>query len=183
MYVCICICIHVNVCYVYIVCHVYIYTCVYLVRVDLDIILLVVSDGDDSAKGWKSLFENVGVFEVHELHDFFVHSEHRGLVHQIVTKIGVSSGIWLAQLLMCWQMLAESNVPIDPLQVVAILGRYPKRARSGSFSMKYVYNTGPISTTHFSRQVKGFVSGSISSLRYCLTSSNSFHLIVSATCL
>jgi hypothetical protein len=38
--------------------------------------LLVVSDGDDSAKGWKSLFENVGVFEVHELHDFFVHSEH-----------------------------------------------------------------------------------------------------------
>ena len=56
------------------VCHVYIYTCVHLVRVDLDIILLVVSDGDDSAKGWKSLFENVGVFEVHELHEFFVHS-------------------------------------------------------------------------------------------------------------
>jgi len=38
--------------------------------------LLVVSDGDDSAKGWKSLFENVGVFEVHKLQDFFVHSEH-----------------------------------------------------------------------------------------------------------
>jgi len=38
--------------------------------------LLVVSDGDDSAKGWKCLFENVVVFEVHELHDFFVHSEH-----------------------------------------------------------------------------------------------------------
>jgi len=69
MYVCICICIHVNVCYVYIVCHVlvYIHTCVYLVRVNLDIILLVVIDGDDSAEGWKCLFENVGVFEVHEL--------------------------------------------------------------------------------------------------------------------
>ena len=76
MYVCICICIHVNVCHVCIVCHVYIHTCVYLVRVDLDIILLVVSDRDDSAKGWKSLFENVGVFEVYEHHDFFVHSEH-----------------------------------------------------------------------------------------------------------
>jgi hypothetical protein len=54
--------------------------------------LLVVSDGDNSTKSWKSLTENVGVFEVHELHDFFVHSEHRGLVHQIVTKISVSSG-------------------------------------------------------------------------------------------
>ena len=78
MYVCICICIHVNVCHVYIVCHAYIYTCVYLVRVDLDIILLVVSDGHDSAKGWKSLFEYVGLFEVHELYEFFVHPEHRG---------------------------------------------------------------------------------------------------------
>jgi len=57
MHVCTCICIHVNVCHVYKVCDVYIYTCVYLVRVDLDIILLVVSDGHDSAKGWKSLFE------------------------------------------------------------------------------------------------------------------------------
>ena len=76
MHVCMCICIHVDVCHVYIVCYVYIHTCVYLVRVDLDIILLVVSDGDDSAKGWKSLLENVGVFEVYELHDFFVHSEH-----------------------------------------------------------------------------------------------------------
>jgi len=37
----------------------YIYTCVYLVRVDLDIILLVVSNGDDSAKGWRSVFENL----------------------------------------------------------------------------------------------------------------------------
>jgi len=61
--------------------------------------LLVVSDGDDSAKGWKSLFENVGVFEVHELHQFLVHFEHRGLLHQIVTKISVSIGIWLTQLL------------------------------------------------------------------------------------
>ena len=92
MYVCMCICIYVNVCHVYVVCHVYIYTCIYLVKVDLDIILLVVSDGDDSAKGWKSLIENVGVLEVHELHEFLVHSEHRGLVHQIVTKIIVSSG-------------------------------------------------------------------------------------------
>jgi len=71
MYVCTCICLHVNVCHVCIVCHVYNYTCVYLVRVDLNIILLVISDGDDSTKGWKSLLENVGVFEVHELHDFF----------------------------------------------------------------------------------------------------------------
>jgi len=38
--------------------------------------LPVVSDGDDSAKDWKSLFENVGVFEMYELHDFDVHSEH-----------------------------------------------------------------------------------------------------------
>ena len=73
------ICIHVNVCHVYIVCHAYIYKCVYLVRFDLDIILHVVSDGDDSAKGWRFLFENVGVFEVHELHEeFLVHSEHPG---------------------------------------------------------------------------------------------------------
>ena len=101
MYVCVCIGIHVNVCYLYIVCHVYIYACVYLVRVDLYIILLVVSEGDDSAKGWRSLFENVGVSKVHELHEFLVHSEHRGLLHQIVTKISVSRaiGIWLAQLL------------------------------------------------------------------------------------
>ena len=35
-------------------------------------------DGDHSAKGWKFLFENVGVFEVHTLHEFVVHSEHRG---------------------------------------------------------------------------------------------------------
>ena len=84
MYVCIRICIHVNVYYVYIVCHVYIYTCVYLVRVDLDIILLVqvVSNGDDSVKGWKSLFENVGVFEVHELYECLVYPEHRGRLQQ-----------------------------------------------------------------------------------------------------
>ena len=68
--------------YVYIVCHVYIYTCIYLVRVDLDIILLVVSDSDDGAKGWKSLFENVGVFEVHELHECLVYPEHRGRLQQ-----------------------------------------------------------------------------------------------------
>jgi len=54
--------------------------------------LLVVGDGDDSTKGWKSLFENPGVIEVHELHEIFVHSEHRGLVHQIVTKRSVASG-------------------------------------------------------------------------------------------
>jgi len=118
--------------------------------------LLVVKDGDDSANGWKSLFENVGVFEVDELHDFFVHSEHRGLVHQIVTKISVSSGDNLVGTTV--NALAESNSPMDPLQVVAILGRYPKRARSGSVSMKYVFNTGPTSTTHFSRQVKGCAS-------------------------
>ena len=54
-FLCMCICIHVNVCHVYIVCHVYNYTCVNLVRVDLDIILLVVSDGENSAQGWKPL--------------------------------------------------------------------------------------------------------------------------------
>ena len=62
MYVCICICIHVHVCHVCIVCPEYIYTGVYLFRVHLDIILLVVSDGDDSAKGWNFLLtENPGV--------------------------------------------------------------------------------------------------------------------------
>ena len=92
MSTCICICIHVNVGHVYTVCHVYIHTCVYLVRVSLDIFLLVVSDSDDSTKGWKSLFENPGVFEVHELDEFFVHSQHHSLVHQIVTKRSVVSG-------------------------------------------------------------------------------------------
>ena len=184
MYVCVCIGIHVNVCYLYIVCHVYIYACVYLVRVDLYIILLVVSEGDDSAKGWRSLFENVGVSKVHELHEIFGSFWAPWSSPPNRHQDQCSRGIWLAQLLTFWmrsQTLAESNAPMDPLQVVDILGRYPKRARSGSFPMKYVFNTGPISTTYFSRQVKGFVSGSISSLRYCLTSAKSFHLIVSAT--
>jgi len=72
MYVCTCVCIHVHVCHVYLVCHEYrdIDTCIYLYVVHLDIILLVVSDGDDSTKGWKSLFENPGVIEVHELMNF-----------------------------------------------------------------------------------------------------------------
>jgi len=64
MHECICICIHVHVvCHVYLVFHEYIHTCVYLFRVHFDNILLVVSDGDDSAKGWnvKFLFENPGV--------------------------------------------------------------------------------------------------------------------------
>jgi len=47
-------------------------------------ILLVVSDGNDSTKGWKSLFENPGVIEIRELHEVFVHSENHSLVHQIV---------------------------------------------------------------------------------------------------
>jgi len=51
MYVCICIYIHVHVCHVHIVCPEYIYTCVYLFRVHLNIILLVVSNRDNSAKG------------------------------------------------------------------------------------------------------------------------------------
>ena len=55
--------IHVHVCNVYTVCHEYIYTCTYLFGIHLDIILLVVSDGNDSTKGWKSLFENPGVIE------------------------------------------------------------------------------------------------------------------------
>jgi len=37
--------------------------------------LLVVSDRDDHAKGWKSLFENPAVFEVHELYEVLVHFE------------------------------------------------------------------------------------------------------------
>ena len=92
MYVCTCVCIHVHVCHVYIVCHEYIDTCIYLYVVHLDIILLVVSDGDDSTKGWNSLFENPGVIEVHELHEVFVHFENHSLVHQIVTKRSVASG-------------------------------------------------------------------------------------------
>jgi len=79
MYVCTCVCIHVHVCHAYIVCHEYIDTCIYLFVVHLDIFLLVVSDGDDSTKGWKSLFENPGVIEVHEL---FVYSENHSLVHK-----------------------------------------------------------------------------------------------------
>ena len=39
------------------------------------------------------MFENPGVIEVHELHEVFVHSEHCGLVHQIVTKRSVASGV------------------------------------------------------------------------------------------
>jgi len=54
--------------------------------------LLVVSDGDDSTDCWKYLFENPGVIEVHEIYEVLVHSEHRGLVHQIVTKRSVASG-------------------------------------------------------------------------------------------
>ena len=73
------------------VCHEYIYTCIYLFGVHLDIMLLVVRDGNDRTKGWKSLFENPGVIEVHELHEVFVHSENHSLVHQIVTKISVSN--------------------------------------------------------------------------------------------
>ena len=91
MYVCICVCIHVHVCHAYVVCQEYIGTCIYLFPVHLDIILLVVSNGDDSTECWKSLFENPGVIEVHELHEVFVHSEPRGLVHQIVTKRSVAN--------------------------------------------------------------------------------------------
>jgi len=82
MYVCTCVCIHVHVCHVYIVCHEYIDTCTCLFVVHLDIILLVVSDIDDSTKGWKSLFEpeNPGVIKVHELDKVFVHSENHSLV-------------------------------------------------------------------------------------------------------
>jgi len=54
--------------------------------------LLVVTDGSDSTECWKSLFENPGVIDVHEMNEVFVHSEHRGLVHQIVTKRSVASG-------------------------------------------------------------------------------------------
>jgi len=92
MYVCICVCIHVHVCHAYIVCHEYIDTCMYLFPVHLDIILLVVSDGDDSTECWKSLFENPGVIEVHDLYEVFVHFENHSLVHQIVTKRSVASG-------------------------------------------------------------------------------------------
>ena len=91
-FVCTCVCINVPVCHVYIVCLEYIDARIYLFVVHLDIILLVVSDRDDSTKGWKSLFENPEVIEVHELHEVFVHSENHSLVHQIVTKRSVVSG-------------------------------------------------------------------------------------------
>jgi len=74
MYVCICVCIHVRVCHAYIVCHEYIDTCIYVLPVHLDIILLVISDGDDSTEFGKCLFENPGVIDIHELHEIFVHS-------------------------------------------------------------------------------------------------------------
>jgi len=92
MCVCTCVYICVHVCHVYIVCHGYIYTCIFLFVVHLDIVWLVVSDGDDSTKGWKSLSENPGVIEVHGLHEVFVHSVNHSLVHQIVTKRNVTSG-------------------------------------------------------------------------------------------
>jgi len=82
MYVCTCVCIHVHVCHVYIVCHKYINTCMYLFVVHLDIILLVVSDADDSNKGCKPLFENPEVIEVHQLHGVFVLSEDYSVVHK-----------------------------------------------------------------------------------------------------
>jgi len=75
MYACTCVRVRVHVRHVYMIFHEYIDTCIYLVVVHLDIILLVVSDADDSTKGWKSLFENPGVIEVHELHEVLVHSE------------------------------------------------------------------------------------------------------------
>jgi len=46
----------------------------------LDITLLVISDGDDSTKGWKFLFENPGVIEVYELPEVFVYFENHSLV-------------------------------------------------------------------------------------------------------
>ena len=57
MHVCICVCIHVHVRHAYIGCHEYIDTWIYLFPVHLDIILHVVSDGDDSTEVWKSLLE------------------------------------------------------------------------------------------------------------------------------
>ena len=160
MYVYICVCIHVQECPAYIVCQEYIGTCIYTLPVHLDIILFVVSDGDDSTECWKSLFENPGVIEVHELHEVFVHSEHRGLVHQNVTKRSVSNGDNLIGTTVdALIKFAESNALIDPVKVVVMIGIYPKRARSRSFSMKYVFNAGPMSTTHFSCQVKMCVIG------------------------
>ena len=54
--------------------------------------LLVVTDGNYSTECWKSLFENPGVIEVHDLYEVFVHFENHSLVHQIVTKRSVASG-------------------------------------------------------------------------------------------
>ena len=73
-------------------CHEYIDTGIYVLPVHVDIILLVVSDGDDSTECWISLFENPGVIEVHELNEVFVHSENHSLVHRIVIKRNVASG-------------------------------------------------------------------------------------------
>ena len=40
------VCIHVHVCHAYTVCHEYVDTCIYVFPVHLDIIFLVVNDGD-----------------------------------------------------------------------------------------------------------------------------------------
>jgi hypothetical protein len=103
-----------------------------LFRVDLYIIWLVVSDRHDSTKSCKSLFENPGVFEVHELHGVLVHSSshhHSLAAHQIIQEspreVFPTLTIWLAQILMRSKKLAEINAPMHLLQVIAIIGRFP----------------------------------------------------------
>jgi len=150
-------CIHMS--HVYIVCHVYIYTCVYLVRVDLNIILC-------QRQWWQCQRLEIFAWQCWGIWGVWTSWFFWFILSTVVLSTKSSTrlvflvvSIWLALLLMRSQKLAERNAPMDPLQVVATFGRYPKRGQSRSLSMKYVFKTGPISTTHFSCQVKGAGSG------------------------
>ena len=72
---------------------------------------------------------------------WYPYSQHHSSVHQIILEspkqVFPMVMIWLAQLSMRSKKLAEINAPMDPWQVVAIIGRYPKRAQSRSFLMKH----------------------------------------------
>jgi len=61
MYTCKCMSCIYSIFWIHIYMCIFIHTCVYLFGVHLDIVLLVVSDRDDSVKGWIFLFENPGV--------------------------------------------------------------------------------------------------------------------------
>jgi len=66
----------------------------------------------------KSLFENPGVIEVHELQEVFVHSENHSLVHQIVTKRSVARGAMFARHAF---LPASSDIPLGGKIEFAVL--------------------------------------------------------------